>query len=277
MKLDDAVRRLFEGSLPPRAVVLTFDDGFSDFKDLALPLLREFGFPATVYLTTYYSEFNRPVFDPMAGYLAWKGRGRRLVFSPAGDEPIDLNDTSCKAVAGKIRRFARRGELSGQAKDDLLRSLAGAVGIDYDELCRRRILHLMTPDEARIVAAAGIGIELHTHRHRVSDNRERFLGEIEDNRRRIKTISGAEPFHFCYPGGFMLPEFSTWLREIGVRSATTCDPGLCTPHSSPWLLPRVVDGNEMTMREFGGWVTGFAALVPKRKRPAADWPLQKEP
>jgi peptidoglycan/xylan/chitin deacetylase (PgdA/CDA1 family) len=275
--LDDAVRRLYDGSLPPRAVVITFDDGFHDFQEQAFPLLREFGFPATVYLTTYYSEFNRPVFDPMVGYLAWKGRGRRLVFPPAGDEPIELDDHSCEDVARNVRRFARREGLSGLAKDELLGSLAEALGIDYEELCRRRILHLMTPAEARRVAAGGIALELHTHRHRVSEHRESFLGEIEDNRRRIKAISGAEPFHFCYPGGFLLPEFPVWLRESGVRSATTCEPGICTRHSSPWLLPRVVDGNNTTMSEFGAWVTGFAALVPKRRRKAADWPLQKEP
>ena len=38
--------------LPPRPVVLTFDDGFADFYDRALPVLQEHRFTATLYVTT---------------------------------------------------------------------------------------------------------------------------------------------------------------------------------------------------------------------------------
>ena len=48
LPLDDALRRMHAGRLPPRAVTLTFDDGALDFLTHAVPLLREFGFPATV-------------------------------------------------------------------------------------------------------------------------------------------------------------------------------------------------------------------------------------
>jgi peptidoglycan/xylan/chitin deacetylase (PgdA/CDA1 family) len=56
------------GPLPPRSVVLTFDDGFADFHDVALPLLREHGFTATLYVTS--------------GWVA--GRGRRCRGAPSG-------------------------------------------------------------------------------------------------------------------------------------------------------------------------------------------------
>src|ERR1017187_5051619 len=63
LPLGDAVRMLREGSLPPKSVAITFDDGFHDFYQFGFPLLREFGFPATVYQTTYYCAHPFPIFN----------------------------------------------------------------------------------------------------------------------------------------------------------------------------------------------------------------------
>jgi len=53
MGLGEALAALFgDGALPPRAVVLTFDDGYRNFREHAFPILRQFGFPATVYLVS---------------------------------------------------------------------------------------------------------------------------------------------------------------------------------------------------------------------------------
>src|SRR6266852_1184048 len=61
LPLGEAVERLFKRDLPPRSVVLTFDDGGYDFYKQASPLLREFGYHATIYQTTYYSDYPKPI------------------------------------------------------------------------------------------------------------------------------------------------------------------------------------------------------------------------
>ena len=51
ISLADACKGVFEGSpLPSRSVVLTFDDGYDNFREYAWPILKQHGFPATVFL-----------------------------------------------------------------------------------------------------------------------------------------------------------------------------------------------------------------------------------
>jgi len=263
--LAEGIRRLYDGTLPPRAVAITFDDGAYDFYALAWPMLREFGYPVTVYVPTYYVEFNRPVFDSMSSYLIWKARGKRKSFPPVWREAKLLDASGHAQARTELREFSRRGKLSGQAKDDLLCSLAAALDIDYNDLCSRRVLHLMNSTELAEVSQAGVDIELHTHRHRVSMRRGRFIQEIDDNRRSIENLTHRTARHFCYPGGFQIPRFQEWLPECQIESATTCVPGMAARSSPPFLLPRLVDTCGLSMQEFDSWISGIAAFLPRRR------------
>jgi peptidoglycan/xylan/chitin deacetylase (PgdA/CDA1 family) len=264
LALSEAIDRLYAGTLPPASVALTFDDGTHDFYRLAFPILSEFKYPVTVYLTTYYSDFNRPVFDVMCSYLLWKGRGKSLVWPELLREPVELKAGGLAGVVQEIKDRACERGLSGPEKDALLASLAERLEINYEALCAKRILHIMTADEVRQVAAAGADIQLHTHRHRVSMDRDRFQREISDNRERIAAISPAPAVHFCYPGGFRVSEFPGWLRESCVVSATTCENGIATPNSDRMALPRLVDTSTLTGTEFSAWLSGLASFLPRR-------------
>lgn len=249
LPLGEALERLKEGRLPPRSVAITFDDGSYDFYKLAWPILREYGFPATVYLTTYYATFSRPVFDVMVSYLLWKGGDRG------------------RAEAQRIKQEAREQGLSAQEKDQVLAALAARLGIDYEALSAQRILQLMNLDEVRELAAAGLDVQLHTHRHRVPHERELFLRELEDNRRVIGAVSSVPAVHFCYPCGHYAPEFFGWLRADGVKSATTSDFGLAAARTNAYRLPRLLDHARMSSVEFGASVSGLASLLPQRRLP----------
>src|SRR5437899_9595109 len=79
LPLSEALERLYRKDLPPRSVALTFDDGGYDFAQQAFPRLKERGFPATVYLTSYYAEARRPIFNLICSYMIWKARDRGTV------------------------------------------------------------------------------------------------------------------------------------------------------------------------------------------------------
>src|ERR1700733_5537983 len=158
LPLAEGLDRLYNGDLPPRSVCLTYDDGTFDFYNVALPILMEFNYPVTLYLTTYYCYYNVPVFDPMCGYLLWKGRGQTLRYPDVFSQEIPLREATAASAARGIKDFASRNGLSGSEKNLLLAKLATALGLDYGGICSSRLLHLMTPEEAAMAARRGLAI-----------------------------------------------------------------------------------------------------------------------
>lgn len=267
LPLGEAVRLLYEQALPEKCVALTFDDGNYDFIKEAQPILREFDFPMTVYLTTYYAQYSRPVFDVICSYLLWKGRNERLDLKQITGQEIklDLSDNGWRVRAVEdLRRFAADNKLTAEEKDALAASMAAQLKIDYDALCAKRLLQILSPDEVKALSTEGVDIQLHTHRHRTPLDRTLFMREIEDNRKSIQGMTGTVASHFCYPSGVYDQAFLPWLEEAGIVSATTCDVGFATHQSHPLLLPRLLDTSGLSDIEFEGWLTGVSATLPRR-------------
>ncbi len=51
-------------SIPPRTIVITFDDGFENVYSQAWPVLQDLGLPSTVFVSTAYLDGNAFPFDP---------------------------------------------------------------------------------------------------------------------------------------------------------------------------------------------------------------------
>jgi peptidoglycan/xylan/chitin deacetylase (PgdA/CDA1 family) len=264
LDLGDAIERLHQGDLPARSIVLTFDDGTSDFYTLTYPLLKEFGFPATVYQTTHYCDRRIPIFSLICSSMLWKKRDAVLAPVPSigiTQEIALATPAARETVIGQILAFADREQLSTQQKNELAAELGHHLGIDYQELLRRRIAQVMNPPEIKELAAAGIRFELHTHRHRTPRDQALFTKEIQDNRDAIEAFTGMRPLHFCYPQGDYDRMFLPWLARQGVISATTCEPGLASRSSQPLLLQRFIDTTGQTALAFESWLTGVGALL----------------
>ncbi len=258
LPLAEAMARLARNDLPPRAVVLTFDDGAADFFTQAYPLIKEWGYPVTVYQTSFYSRFNRPVFDVACSYILWKARGRIV-------GQMDLRTAKTRADAAfHILSASHRDAMSAEDKDDLLHDLARSLSVDVEPIRAGRLLHLMTPDELRAIIRDGADVQLHTHRHRMPVTRELFAREIEDNRSFLRDVGQPNARHFCYPDGRYGPQFLPWLTELGVESATTCVPGLATPLTTRLLCPRLIDSSNLSEVEFEGWLHGLSDVLPRR-------------
>src|SRR6266702_3322172 len=155
LPLDEALSRLRIGTLPPRSVVLTFDDGAHDFYVQAFPLLKHFRFPATVYQTTYYALCERPVFNLICSYMLWQRRNEVISdgLEIGVDEPLDLRtELGRHRVVRLLIESSESDNLTGLEKDDLAARLARLLKIDYERIKAKRILQLMNAREVAEVA-----------------------------------------------------------------------------------------------------------------------------
>jgi peptidoglycan/xylan/chitin deacetylase (PgdA/CDA1 family) len=269
LPLAEALTALYESRLPPRSVALTFDDGYYDFYVRVFPALKARALPATVYLTTYYCEYNRPIFRLVCSYMLWKARHiGSLNLRPLTGENRSLPLATAggrEAVVESVVAAAEREHLSGRQKDEFAAQLAALIGVDYAELCAKRILHLMNAAEVAELSRQSVDFQLHTHRHTLAQDGESLCREIRDNRVRIERLTSHRALHFCYPCGYYEHAFLPWLENEQVASATTCNPGLVSARSSRLLLPRFVDTEAVSATKFEGWLSGAAALLPGRR------------
>jgi len=264
LSLEEGLGLAAEGRLPDRAVVLSFDDGTYDFCKTVCPILREFGYPATLYLTTYYAELQYPVPREIWSYMLWKTNVSSVNASEilGKDVTFNLKENSGREEAFRqIVSFADSENMDGHRRNALSAKLAQLLEINFDSLCRRRLCQLLNSEEVHELVHSGVSVQMHMHHHRSPATREAFIDNLQTNRTLIKKMTGIEPNHFCYPSGYYNRESVSWLREYGIESATTCDPGLCSAKTDPLLVPRLIDSSYISNTGFESWLVGIGALI----------------
>ena len=263
LPLERAVSLLKSNLLPPKSVVITIDDGFWSTYHVALPLLKRYNYPATIYITTYYvKHWQHPVFRLSIQFLFWKTcikSYRQADFIPGGSELV-----STRGGEGErgMWRLIQHGEqnLSEEQRFGLFLQLATALQVDVEGLLGRRTLHLLTPEMISSLAEIGFDIQLHTHRHQLPDTRDELHREVEENRRFLEPLVGKELHHFCYPSGYWTREQRDMLHSLDVHTATTCDDGPNSPQSHLLSLGRFCDSDRFSLLEFEAELRGFNQL-----------------
>ena len=276
--LGEGLQRLRAGSLPPKAVSLTVDDGLYDFHRVAYPILSRHRTPVTLYASTWYMLHPGPVFPVMTAYLLWRGVENRVGTASLSAAGLKLRlGSRADAVASEEVLYRRASEQGwdGVRKHAFLGELAGAVGEDWEQLLRDRVLSLMSPGEVGSLDPGIVDVQLHTHRHRIPRDRELFLRELSDNRSALVSfgLNPARLVHLCYPSGEHYPEFLPWLQEAGVVSATTCVPGLAAGSTDPLLLPRFIDTMRTPDVEFEAWSAGVREVLRRPHRQFTAQPM----
>src|SRR3546814_284406 len=139
--LDIAVAALPTGQWPRGATIVTIDDGwFGTYRQMA-PVLRAHGFPALLYIASYYLDKQTQVFNVAASYVLWRAGGRLLDLAEVADGisgRYDLADETQRATAWhRLDEHAETFE-SAEARQALLRRICAALDIDATAIADRK-------------------------------------------------------------------------------------------------------------------------------------------
>jgi peptidoglycan/xylan/chitin deacetylase (PgdA/CDA1 family) len=209
ISLDDWRTALSGGApLPPRPVLITFDDGYRSVGTIGAPILAAYGLPAVVFACSDPMERRRLLwFDHVAE------RDGEPAVEPWKARPYDEWLASCAQAAPTVR-------------DDDPRAL-------------------MTPAEVEALSRqSGIEIGGHTARHpilaRATPAQQR--AEIGENRGAIERWTGRPVRAFAYPNGRPQVDYSgvavALLLELGFDFAFTMRSSFATPDEPPFERSR---------------------------------------
>ena len=252
-----------------RFVCFTFDDGYSDNATLALPVFREFGMPFAVNVTNGFIAGNASVWWYFVEEIL--GTGKPLQFSWKGARHQFAATTTARECDLALEEIAKLVRGCGAERDELLRTIGEAAGIDPTAVTRKLC---MTWEELRAFAAEPlVTIGAHTAGHhslnRLSD--AEIAVEVEAARRELATQIGREVRHFAYPFGGPNAvderEFAL-VRQSGFATMLTTRAGNLTRDYATQVdrLPRLtISGNYPVLKAMRMAESGLAAWKEQRR------------
>ena len=266
ISLDEMHQRLFEQDFSRRFACFTFDDGYRDNRDFALPVMRQFDAPLTVYVASDFAEG--------VGRLWWVALERVIARADCVDavlggvaERLDAATPAAKQAAFNRLHDWLRG-LPGET--DVRReisTLCARHGIDENAISRELCLSW---DELRPFAddpLVTIGAHTISHCNLAKQNEAMASFEMATSRARIEDVLQRPALHFAYPYGdrnaAAAREFAL-ARSSGFKTAVTTRPGMIFAESAGHLtaLPRLsLNGNYQDERYLPVLTSGAATAL----------------
>jgi peptidoglycan/xylan/chitin deacetylase (PgdA/CDA1 family) len=263
--LPDAIQALRKGStLPPRSVVITFDDGYENNALVALPALRDAGLPAAFFLTAEYIGTDRCFWvdeveqvcaspDRDALFVRLKGAVERL---PLGSE--DERRATHRRILLEAKRLPegeRRRWLDALFTDNAV-GRTKATG-DF---------RLLSWEQVRALHAAGMTIGSHTLTHPIVTRlpEEQRRREILGGREACERALGVPCDTFAYPNG-QPGDFNeasgALLRRFGFSCGLTTVHGLNARGTDLYTLRRIGVGDATSDVELDAHLSGFTSFA----------------
>lgn len=258
LSLDDVADAL-EGrrTLTRDAVVLTFDDGYVDFYQVAYPILRSYGLPAAIFLPSSFIGRAEPLVHDQIYYLVKEIERRGLPLAKL------LAQLGFEEYASTIRAFQGRGKLNCFETMRALFDLPCAQASELTRVLKQAVDPVEFPAEyqpltwamVRELAAHGITVGAHTCNHVLltCESDEVIRNEIRESKERLEAELNRPVSHFAFPDGRYDQRVLQAVREAGFRTACTIEDRPNTLVENPLLLKRKVIWERTYLGLFGNF------------------------
>ncbi|WP_229507805.1 polysaccharide deacetylase family protein [Massilia sp. Dwa41.01b] len=236
LPLRDALAAIDAGTVPPRAVCITFDDGYRSVHDLALPVLRRLKLPATVFVSSGYVN----------GHTMWNDSIVEAV-ETLPEQELDLAEFglgvySLRSMPERAATLGRLTEASKYLPPQERSRLVGRLQTLVGERAAEGLM--LTPEMVVNLDRHGIEIGAHTVTHPILTSLDEAAAqqEISDSKRELEAIVGKEVALFAYPNGKVGKDFDArhvaMVRAAGFQAAFTTAVGAITRRHDRYQLPR---------------------------------------
>lgn len=230
LSLDELVTRLAEDRpLPPRACAITFDDGWRDNAEFAVPELARRDLPATIFVVTERVG-TKGAFWPDELLR----RVMPLPLPEQQDLALRLGVEAAGNPAGAL--LAHVKALSDADRRSALESLRGATASPPAQTAE-----LLDWEEVDRVAGQGIDIEAHGATHAILSSlpAEEIERELQSALVTLRERGHGRRALLAYPNGSHDERVRRIARAVGYRAAVTTRNGLATAGTDPMAVPRL--------------------------------------
>lgn len=246
LPLPQAVAGLREGSLPARALAITFDDGYADNATVAAPILQRLGMPATFFVAAGYLGGGRMWNDTVIETVR-RAPGRVLDLRPLdlGEWPIGTAEERRHTIESLLGVLKYRYP---EDRDRAAAAVAESAGVALPADL------MMTPEQVRGLARAGMTVGGHTVNHPIlaAIPDEEARAEIVDGKTHLERITGAPVTLFAYPNGKPLRDYDgrhvAMVRQAGFDAAFSTAWGAARREADPFQLPRFTPWDRTRLR-----------------------------
>jgi peptidoglycan/xylan/chitin deacetylase (PgdA/CDA1 family) len=209
--------------LPNNPVLVTFDDGYRDNHDIALPILRRNGIRAAFFVATEYIERRRLFWWDRIALAVKRSPHDRIELEYPEHTPLPLAGASARATA--IRRAQRIVKVtSGLDVERFMDGLERAAGATLGREEERRVADetVMTWDHAIALRRAGMDVHSHTQTHRVLQTLDaaQLAAELCGSRAALERVLGEPVLAISYPVGNTVagaPHIRRAVRDAGYK------------------------------------------------------------
>jgi peptidoglycan/xylan/chitin deacetylase (PgdA/CDA1 family) len=246
MALREAIHRLSHGSLPRRTVCITFDDGYANNHDIALPILTERQIPATVFVAPGFLSGGRMFNDTIIEAIRRAPPELDLTRERLGHHMLPDNGARVRAISSilpALKYLAPQERLSRAA------AIAERVGADLP--CNL----MMTDEQVRRLSRSGVvDVGAHTMSHPIlaTLDDETARREICQSKARLEEITGTTVTSFAYPNGAPGRDYTArdvaLAREAGFEFAVSTAWGAAAAEFDRHQVPRIAPWDRTALR-----------------------------